>query len=68
MADVRRHRKPIAVWVMLQDGSAWLFDTHATVDAALRTARTLCGPTTLRPERVWITTRDAPAHRRLERA
>ena len=54
-------RKPIAVWVLLADGSPWLFEKAQHLEAAFRTARTLS--VAGRPERVWIAARLAPAHR-----
>jgi hypothetical protein len=55
-------RKPFGVWLLLQDGEAWCYDTHRTLDEAMRTARALvfaartneAGPLYARPSRVWI--------------
>lgn len=48
-------RKLFGVWMLLQDGSSWMFCRERTLEDALITARTLRGDSPLFPKyRVWI--------------
>lgn len=61
-------RKPFGVYMLLMDGDPWMYCLEKTLADALCTARTLRGDSPLFPTyRVWIATRDVPAHRRRSR-